>query len=355
MKRTTTVLSILALLAGGTAEAQSTVADDLSMHGFLTQGFARSDAAPVLGIPVGVTTDYRTVAIQARYAVGSSGTAIVQVSHRRLGESLLMQSEASLEMDWAFYRHRTGPVVIQAGRFPLPRGIYNEVRDVGTLLPMFRAPFVLYEDGTETVDGVGLSTSGRIGDWSIDAHVYAGGAEYKVPIHTPDGAFLLSDRVERNGGGQIWLSAPVEGLRAGFGMMAWDDLGASGGLDSYVQIASLDATFESWLIRAEHLRVKTNYDRTWASYVHGQVDVTGRLRAVAQYEIKDKEPLGAFAAPRQRVMEDVSAGLSLALSPKLVLKLETHRATGFAFDRYVDPNGRPDETWYSIASISASF
>jgi hypothetical protein len=357
VNRTTTFFSIVTLLFAGAsrADAQGVLDGDLTMHGYMTQGFARSDAAPMLGIPVGVTTDYRTVAVQTRYAIGDAGTAIVQFSHRRLGQSMLMQSEDALELDWAFYRHRAGPVVLQAGRFPLPRGIYNEIRDVGTLLPLFRAPFVLYEDGTETVDGVGVSTSADVGGWGIDAHAYAGGAEYKVPIYTPDAAFLLHDRVERNGGAQIWINTPLQGVRAGYSVMAWDDLTASGGLNSWIQLASFDATFEKWLFRAEHLRVKQNSDKVWAGYAHAQLELTDRLRAIAQYEIKDKETLGDFASPRLRVMEDASAGVSFAISPFAVLKLETHRATGFAFDRYVDPTGSPLRTWYSIASISASF
>lgn len=345
----------LALPTAGRVEAQGIFDGDLIMHGFLSQGFARSDAAPMLGIPVGFTTDYRTVAVQTRYTIGDRSSAIVQFSHRRLGQSLLMESEAPVELDWAFLRHRTGPVVLQAGRFPLPRGIYNEIRDVGTLLPLFRAPFVLYEDGTETVDGVGVSGTTDIGGWGIDAHVYAGGAEYKVPIYTPDAAFLLHDRVERNGGGQVWISTPIQGLRAGFSMMAWDDLAASGGLDSWIQLASLDATFEKWLVRAEHLRVKTNYDFTWASYAHGQVKLTDAVRATVQYEIKDKEAYGDFAAPRRRLLDDGAVGISYSLSPFAVLKLEAHRADGYSFDRFVDPATGPISTWYTIASISASF
>jgi hypothetical protein len=356
IRKTIVSLTAVMLLAGaGRVEAQAVNEGGLTIYGFVSQGFARSDAVPVLGIPVGMTTDYRTVALQARYAIGDRSSAIVQLSHRRLGESLLMQSEAPLELDWAFLRHRTGPVVLQAGRFPLPRGIYNEIRDVGTLLPLFRAPFVLYEDGTETVDGVGVSASTDVGGWGIDAHAYGGGAEYKAPIHTADGSFLIDERVERNAGGQLWVSTPLQGLRAGFAMMAWDDLAFQGGLDSYIQLASLDATFDTWLLRAEHLRIRTNYDNVWASYAQGQVSVTGGLKAVAQYEIKERQPLGDAAGPRRRIMEDGALGARLSLGAFAVLKLEAHRATGYGFDQYVDMTGDPAVTWYTIASISASF
>jgi hypothetical protein len=342
----------LLTLAARPLSAQ-TLEPRLTMNGFLTQGVARSQEEPVLGIPTTSTTDYRTAALQVRYALEDKGMFVMQFSHRRVGQSLLNTFESSVEVDWVYYRHRFGPLQARAGRFPLPRGLFNEMRDVGTVIPLFRAPYFVYEDGTETVDGVGLSHILNFGEWSLTTHAFAGGAEYRAVFQTPDGPFPFKERVEKSLGGQLWLDTPIPGLRSGFAVMGWENPGEPD--YDKMWIVSLEGDFNRWMVRGERLRINGSDARVWAQYAQAGFKPVEKLMAVFQIESKDSELLGSFAVPRYRAMTDAALGLNYAFSPNLMLKGEGHRARGYAFDRYVDPAGPPTTTYYGILSVAVSF
>ena len=115
----------------------------------------------VLGIPEDGTWDYRILALQFRYAISEKDTFIVQFSSRSLGESPINDLEDEIELDWAFYQRKLGDSTrLKIGRVQIPFGIFNEIRDVGTILPFYRPPYVFYQEGSytsETVDGIVLS------------------------------------------------------------------------------------------------------------------------------------------------------------------------------------------------------
>ena len=154
-----TALALALVAIAQQASAQN--ADKLSIHGYLTQGYAVSDSAHVEGIPKEGTTDYRRAALLMRYATTSSDNFVIQLAHRRLGNSPSMQFEPDVKVDWAYYEHTfSGPSTrLRVGKSPIPFGIYNEVRYVGTQLPFYRAPYAMYHEGiytAETVDGVSV-------------------------------------------------------------------------------------------------------------------------------------------------------------------------------------------------------
>lgn len=111
----------------------------LSVHGYLTQGFAISTDHQVHGISTEGTSDYRNLALQFRYDVDDQQNFIIQFSHERLGLSPIMQLEPDVELDWAYYEYKFNDIYsIKVGKIQMPFGIYNEFRDVGTLLPFYR-------------------------------------------------------------------------------------------------------------------------------------------------------------------------------------------------------------------------
>src|SRR5688572_30445570 len=143
---------VAAVVAAWIAECRPAMAADdgsskFMFHGALTQAYGRSDGATVLGIPEDGTSDYRTVSLQFGYALGANDRMVVQLAHERIGESAAMAFRQDVEVDWAFYEHRfSDALTAKAGRVQIPRGIFNEIRDIGTLLPFYRPPSAFYSE-----------------------------------------------------------------------------------------------------------------------------------------------------------------------------------------------------------------
>ena len=125
----------------------------LTVHGYLTQAYADADFADGLlvsphtdelnlGISEDGTFDYRTMAIQFRYEISAKDIMIIQFSSRTLGNSPIESVEDEIELDWAFYERRLGDnTSVKVGRVQIPSGIFNAVRDVGTILPFLPSGF----------------------------------------------------------------------------------------------------------------------------------------------------------------------------------------------------------------------
>jgi hypothetical protein len=350
------LVSLSPLLARPAA-AQSSP-ERLQIFGHLTQAFAGSSEAPILGVPDGLTTDYRSAALQLRYALTPSSNVVIQASHRRLGMSPVARTDHDLELDWAFYQHLVGGLRVRVGRVPITMGIYNEIRDVGTLLPFYRAPASVYPEGTEAVDGLTLGYAHYFADWSVEANVFGGATGYLNVTQTPVGPFVLDEHWEGTYGTQLWLGTPVEGLRVGASLLSLK-LGDGIPLEAreriFVWVGSLDADFDRHMVRGEYLTVETMDNRTERYYAHGALDLTSWLQLAAQAEIVTGEPKLPAPAPKSRLSQDYALGLSYRVRSDLVLKLEGHRAKGYAFDMFVDPTGPALATSYAIASIAVTF
>ena len=130
----------------------------VSLHGYLTQGWGRSSGTAFYGMTDDASTDFRYAALQLRYAATPNDQFVVQANHRRLGRSPITDFESDVNLNWAFYqRGFSNGTAVKIGRMPIPRGIYNELRSVGVVLPTYRPPVVFYDEGayySETIDGV---------------------------------------------------------------------------------------------------------------------------------------------------------------------------------------------------------
>jgi hypothetical protein len=311
----------------------------------------QSEDVKILGLGTTLTTDYRSAALQVAYLLTPRDRVVLQFSHRRLGESPIMQFEPNIEMDWAFYQHRFGSFWLRGGRFPLPAGIYNEVRDVGTILPFFRAPYTSYPDGTETVDGIGFTYTALLGDWSIEANGAWGGTELKVVVIQPTTTLPILVRNEETVAGQFWLNTPLDGLRVGVAGMRWEQ-NARNHLTTQL---SLDGDFERFMVRAEYKTRDFDDVDIFTYYGQGGIKLTQRLQLLAQYEVADIETGPTGQRVDQNLLKDGALGVKYSFTPNLVLKLEAHQTRGTLYDEFVNPVGPAAKTRYAIASISASF
>jgi len=331
------------------------VSDKFSVHGYLTQAYAKSDKIPTSGITRDGTWDYRVFALQMRYAATDNDQVVMQVRNRRIGTSLL--SDDGVQLDWAYYAHNFGPLVAKIGKAPLPLGLYNEIRSVGTILPFYRAPSTFYREGVETIKGIVLSTRLPLGAWSLESTVFGGGTSIDVPTPTPFGVIRVKFEAEENYGTQMWLNTPIPGLRVGG---TWLRFQAKFPTDTSMNnafVGSVDGTFDRFFVRGEYQRLKLagffpNGDETQILF-HGQAGMKlfGPLSLNVQEEGAHVTDLGYT----YRDLDDHAVGVNYALESNMVFKVEAHRRNGYNFDTYLAPTGPAGKSSYGIASMSVSF
>lgn len=356
MRTSLMAVALLSVVAGSASAQQQ----PLTIHGYLTQAYGHSEGGTMLGVPTRGTTNYRNAALQFRYAMSPSDNATVQLSHRRLGEDVAAANEADVRLDWAFYGHDFGAVDIKVGRAPIPSGIYNEFRDVGVLLPLYRAPFVFYLEGTftsETVDGVvGTWQVGSARGWSLELAGFAGG--WTMSERFVDGSGTVQSResrIERGVGARAWIGTPINGVRFGGGASNFqaEDAAIVPGWWNERHV-SLDASLERVTLRSEARRI-TSDDFTYdAWYAYAGVRPFGALGLHAQIEQSD---LDLPPVPQLDFHDGVAVGASWSFRPNLVLKLEGHWTESYWAENPPVRIGAdtPRKITTGIISLSTSF
>jgi hypothetical protein len=363
-------LAAFALIASAAAQdAPASGEPQLRIHGYLTQAYAASDGNQFLGIPDDGTADYRRLALQFRYAATDDDNLVVQLAQRRLGDSPLRELEPDVKVDWAYYQHRfRTETQVRAGRMPVPRGLLNEIRYVGTLLPFYRVPYDVYQEGSftsETIDGVGVRQTVGHGGWKGEIDGYAG--ESTMLELTAAGANQTP--AKKAFGGQIALTMPLDGLRLVAGAQRMD-------LRKTALVADGRDTLSSWNVGGEYVnerfRLRAEYSPILfkrarlehrAYYVYGGLNVTHRLMLNGQIENATLTiPTGpSTTADVDNFHRDLALGATYAFRPDVVLKGEhhwanTHRTeTANAVAQRVSPSAPAEDVNYFIVSLSASF
>jgi hypothetical protein len=344
--------------------------NNLSVHGFLSVGYGRADGETVLGIPNRGTTDYRNAALQFGYALRPTDRIVIQLSHERVGvDDLSAAVLPEIALDWAFYEHRfTDRTVVKAGRVPLPVGLYNEVRDVGTLLPFYRPPTTNYSEvllASETVDGVVLLQTVPLGKWSLEIQPFAGGWDSV--------ATTFRARMEDVIGATVFVRTPIEGIRVGGSILRGTQFvgrpldlpppppgpprppgppGSSEGgrrrRDS--RLASVDASFSRFSLRGEYFRDEFPSLIYSAYYGVASAKPVDKLTVNFQYSLARFEVvLPSGVTVRVPFSRDLAASVNYSPFSQVVLKLEGHEGEGTTFV------GTPPVNRYFIASLAVSF
>lgn len=348
------------------ARAQD-AASGVSVHGYLTQGWAVSKGAKHYGMDAEPSTDFRYAALQVRYDRDANGF-LLQFNHRRLGKSPITDFESDVTLNWAFYERRFGQEgSLRVGRVPVPRGIYNEQRSIGVLLPFYRAPVIFYDEGayfSETIDGVVASQTFFVDrPWSLEVNAYAGGWSLLGYDQYSEEFDVDRARADNAVGAQLWLGTPVQGLRFGVAAQRYDWLNvsgdptadASGGVREFQ--GSLDLTRARGFLRAETELQDLPDDDYYASYVQAGVRLLPKLLLVGQYEwATERNQTWASDWPSNfEWHRSLGVGANWSFTPSLVAKLEYHRDRGIQVEQRVPHPDVAPRFRYVIASLSASF
>jgi len=355
--RARSVVGVAIFLLWTTAGRAQIDADKFTLHGYFTQGFAKADGLPLYGITKTGTWDYRVLALQARYQITDDDQLVVQTRYERNGLSLLNTTAA--EIQWAYYQHQFGSVTAAIGKAPIPDGLYNNLREVGTVLPFYRAPPNFYTIGFETVEGIVLTHATTLGAWKLESTVYGGGITVTFPFATPDGPTVVRDRHDYNFGYQVWLDTPIPGVRIGTQFQSFQvSAGPTDTVRNSLFGGSFDATFDHYFVRGEYQGL------TFKDYGPNGTDEFERdgwgeagIKLIKPLSLNVQISQSAIHYPGRtyRWVDDRAVGVTYALNPSVVFKLEGHHHTGYDFDQFVDVAGAAGKSNFGIFSVSTSF
>jgi hypothetical protein len=333
----------------------------LAIHGFLSQGYGNSSGGQIIGIPADGTFDYRNAALQFRYTFSSKDAFVLQLSHTRFGLSGLQSEMPDVQLNWVFYQKQLlESTSLKIGKFPVPLGIYNETLHVGTVLPFYRAPFMIYGDGaftSETINGVGLYHTFGLGrDWSLETDLYVGEWVYLQQIV----GVISSTRSKNIAGAQIWLQTPIEGLRFGIsGKRRTDQLPppAPSGTEETVASShgSIDANLEHFLFQMEYRR-----DDQPSQHYHSYYGIAGIKLFESKLGVNVMVEYARLTVPGfvsdLKLSKDHAIGLRYAFRPDLVAKAEYHQMKTYVAEAPVIPLFLdPIDVKYYIVSLAVSF
>lgn len=355
---TTSLLSLLALsvtaLVPASGHAQGE--DHIILHGYFTQAYAKADNLPILGITKGGTWDYRVLALQARYLITDDDQIIVQSRYQRSGTSLL--NDQAPEILWAYYRHDFTTLRVEVGKVPVAIGLYNNLREVGTILPFYRAAANYYIPGYETIEGVVLTHTKKFGAWRLESTAYAGGFVNVYQIPTPTGPIVGTARTEYNYGTQLWLETPLRGLRVGTQYVSYQAVNGADTTRHNLFGGSVDGSFNHFYVRGEYIK----YDLPGLG-PNGEDEIEGDGYAEAGIKLTDRLSLNTqvllssthYPGRTYRSTYDRIVGVSYAVNPNVVFKLEGHHDTGYVFDQPLSVTQPAGKTNIVIASVATSF
>ncbi len=373
--------ALLAGLATSPALAQDALGDRLSVHGSLNAGYGKSDGLGVFGIDKDGTTNYRAVALQFGYKLGDNDRIVTQLLSRDLGTSPLQAAEKAMFPVWAFYEHKFGNgVSLKAGRNPLPRGIFNEVRFVGTLLPLFRVGPSVYGETLEYIDGAVLNKSFELGSgFELEANLFGGGSDLKAIVPSTNGEnTVYKIRIESLGGTQLWLDTPIPGVRFGSFLATYASTPnaslpkAARSGRTLSTLTSVNGVWSKAFARGEYetfSSTKPQKSMYKGYYVQAGLTPTESFTIAGEYNAtKNRINLPAPYSPFElKLGDDIAVGLTYRTSPHVAFKLEGHKAEGYQFDTPVPTvvlttsapfkgMGAPArKAYYGIASIAVSF
>lgn len=365
--------ALVAASIAGAAEAQTFARERLTLHGYLTQGAGAADGLSIHGIGRTGTQDYRVVALQFRYDVSDADQLLLQFTHRRFGQSVITDAEPAVGLAWGFYQRKFGPAYAKVGKVPIPRGIYNETRVVGTILPFYRAPYNFYSESFESVDGLVLGHSLALGAWGLESSAYAGSFDFKQVVNSNQTArqpVLAVSRGEHAVGGQVWLNTPIAGARVGVNALRFRIPGITPFLvgtktdreQGRMVGTALDVTRDRYFVRGEWGRMQIGEFEYTGYYGQAGVRVHEKVSINAQADVADVESPQFVSPTAYRLnaynyARDNAVGVNFHASPSFVLKLEGHKAKGFMFDEYVSSSAGQGagKSTYGIVSVSVSF
>ena len=360
-------------MLGATSLHAQDIADRLTWHASLNAGYGRSSDLPTLGIPIKGTSDYRVFTLQARVKLTEKDEFVGQFLNRKFGTSPLAGALNDVTAQWAYFNHRfdvgnaTGN--IKAGRTPLPRGLLNEVRYIGAVLPFFRPSMEAYSDAFDALDGAVVSIRQPLGDFSVEAYGFFGGSDWRSVVTTSTGQDVRIQRMENYYGSQLYLDVPFANIRLGAHAARMEVRTATTKGMMTNTLVSAQSQFSRFTLRAEQSNLNgfTPSRDNHHKYVQAVAQVTDRFQLATEHTVSRSRLFFATPGLRATLPSVTSTGGAaiFQVAPGTLIKFEHHWRTGYVFDSNVSTVRSqvpptvvfaPERsTRYWIASIATTF
>ncbi len=360
-------------MLGASALRAQEIADRLTWHASLNAGYGRSSDLPTLGIPIKGTSDYRIFTLQTRVKLSAKDEFVGQLLNRKFGTSPLAGALNDVTAQWAYFNHRfdvgnaTGN--IKAGRTPLPRGLMNEVRYIGAVLPFFRPSMEAYSDAFDALDGAVVSIRQPIGDFSVEAYSFFGGSDWRSVVTTTTGQDVRIQRMENYYGSQLYLDVPFANIRLGAHAARMEVRTATTKGMMTNTLVSAQSQFSRFTLRAEQSNLNgfTPARDNHHKYVQAVAQVTDRFQLAGEHTISRSRLFFTTKGLRETLPSVTSTGGAAIfhVAPGTLIKFEHHWRAGYVFDTNVSTVRSqvpptvvlaPERsTRYWIASIATTF
>jgi hypothetical protein len=338
----------------GTARALDLEApgqSDISVHGFVSQGFIKSTG-----------NDYLVTSKRGSFDFSDAGINFTtQVNDRlRLGLQLFAFNLGALgnyrvTADWYYIDYRLRDWFgVRAGRLKLPLGLYTDISDIDSARVSILLPSALYtatsrdyflaHTGAEIYGYVGLR---RLG--ALDYRVYGGSVAIDLPSQLGSPILVTSVGVPFIGGARATWETPLEGLRIG-GSALYGRVEANYVIpmlapvrltsDVYGAVGSVEYAVRDLLLQGEYSQTRNENESSNTMVVPTLAVVSEGMYFLAAYRVARWLQPGAYyslyhpnrnvRSGRENVQHDVTGTLRFDINQNWLIKLEGHYMRGTA-------------------------
>lgn len=344
--RTTSAFAagLVVMLSASQTLAAQEISDRITWHASVNAGYGRSSDLQTLGIPQKGTTDYRIFTFQSRYKIDDHNEFVAQFLNRKFGVSPLAGAIGDVTAQWAYWNHKfdfgSAQGTLKVGRTPLPRGLLNELRYIGTVQPFYRPSMEVYSDAFDALDGSVVSLRKSItGGASVEGHAFFGGSDWRSIVTTTNGLEARIQRMENFYGSQLYLDIPFANLRlGGYASRMEVRTSTTKGMLTNTMV-SAQSQFSRFTLRAEQSNLNgfTPARDNHHKYFQAVAQVTNRVQLAGENTIS-RSRLFFTNASLRAVLPSVTnygAATIISLAPGTQFKFEHHWRAGYVFDSNV--------------------
>lgn len=390
---------IIATLVVWTGPAMAYDAGGVDIHGFISQGFLISNDYNYLAHnSTDGSFEYNEVGINFSKQLNENLHIGMQLFSRDLGDA----ANNKVSLDWAFgdysFKDWLG---LRAGRIKIPKGLYNETRDMDMLRTNIVMPQGIYNDFERdyliAMNGASLYGNVILGRGGLLQYQLLAGALNSDPesgagkyAQSKMGNFatLNDSNLDTAYAGVLRWETPLEGLRLGYTYFMTDsdqyitvnepyatsigltdpNIVTSGNGD--VQVFSVEYTWSDLVVAAEYLQKSTTANVLGAetktvaesyylstSYRFTDLFSLGAFYSVYYPDKDDKDGMN-LAVDHEAWEKDLALSLRFDLNEYWVLKIEGHAVDGTANVLAIDnsDNDYSESQWYyGAAKVTFNF
>jgi len=386
-------------------------ASEVDIHGFISQGYLKTTEHNFFGDTKSGSFEFNEFGINFSSELTDQLRVGLQILARDFGSN----GNNQMIIDWAFgdYRWRDW-LGVRAGKIKIPKGLYNETRDVDMLRTSIFLPQSVYPEILRDLD-LGLLGAGVYGHIDLNtagllSYQIMYGAQNVAPNEAASQALMgttavftpvENDSIDVNRKyvfGLVW-ETPLSGLRMGLtydssdilatahftGEGFWDEgETVTIDFDTFRNIVlSAEYTRGNLVLAGEYIQTDKKYDLFFPDAVRDREDMTADgWYLSAAYEFTDRFALGTYYSESYNDKDDrdgeklaATSGIShrayfkdiclttaITINPYWIVKLEGHRFAGTngvsPLDQVPDENGHvfAKENWNLFAAkVTFSF